>query len=308
MKQGKYGEVAAMGEPKEAEVVEGAIESTPKGPANLAPLMVDDGVDPWDDTVEGTVTSMLPIVKIAYENSKNKPDGAAIGELFNAATGEVMDEIKFIWLSTRANNFYRKKYDPTAQAQEPIICKSANGMTPTGGAAPLTGPCRRKVGNVIVDTCPLLKWQDDPERPGKRKPPACFAACPMLCFDCATASPFIFTPARTGMKHFRALKTRMRALKGQMTDRAHPGIPGFLRTPILLRTRKAGIYFEPSFDILISPEDRAPVEWGEALMSQMEAWKAQLARMDPDDITDADVESPSGDPDSFQVEPDGSMM
>jgi len=277
-------------------------------PKALAPLMDNNALDPWDDTVEGTVQAAFPLLKIAYENSKGKPDDCAVGQLFNSATGEVKDVAKFIWLNTKSGNVLRKPYDPKAEQQAPILCKSNNGMVPTGGVEPMPGPCRRKLGTKIIDACPKLKWMPDPKNPGKQVPPECSGHCIMLGYDLEGDVPFLFVVKRTALKHFRALKTRMRALKGAMADRERPDIPGFLRTPVTISSKKVGIYFEPNFDILMGAEHRVPVEWAEAMKEQAALWSSQLDRLDMDDVTDADVESPAANGDSFQVMPNGEVL
>lgn len=260
------------------------------GSASLAPL--PDYEMPWDDSVEQTVKPKFPLIKIAYENSKGLPEDCPKGMLFNNLTGEVFEKKLVLLLYATTCNILQHKYDPNAEQQAPIICKSIDGRVPSGGSDPLQGPCRRRRGGQMTNVCPKLQWTEVPG--GKNIPPECNATYVLLLWDLDTDVPCIMGGIKKkAVQEFEALKSHMTYKMHQMIDPENPQIPPNLLTPIELSTKVEGIYFLPDFKLMIGQDHRVGKEYAEKIMPQVKLLISQMKALDPDYITDADQASPS---------------
>ena len=205
--------------------------------------------DPWDDRVDQTSGDILPAVKIAYAESRDKPDDCPVGQLYNQATGETFkDGVRFLWLATRMSGGWKPKYSPGEKEQKPAYCVSCDGVNPSGGVRMQAGPCRKLINGQWVAVCPKLAWTPDPNNPGRDLPPECADYYTMLCWDLGSSQAFVYAIKRTGVKWFRRLKTAVKTSKAKMM---HPtaSMPPTMATPIKMTTFAEKTWYSPKFEI-----------------------------------------------------------
>jgi hypothetical protein len=257
--------------------------------------------DPWeDDDIMGSATGVtIPLMKVLYDETKDKPDGAPNGMLFNNVTGEVKPSASVVLLAAKIGNVWQPPFDPKAKTQEAAFCKSNDGEKPCGGSMIQPGPCRAMGRRGAIEVCPKLKWQNGPK--GKRIKPECatfFTACFM---DLETDLPFVFTFKRTGVKVWRDYVNKWKSVRMQHVRKEYPMSPRFY-VPVILGTKKVDNYWiptltipNPAADPMISVDKAATY----AMLS--EDFRQELLKMDMDAVTDAD--QPSGGNDDIEFPP-----
>lgn len=137
-----------------------------------------DNIRP-EDIILPRLTIIQPTHPLATE------DGYQVGDIVNSISNENYGKrYEFFVLHYYPN---RVKFE-TEELGTPVECRSDNGITGTkfGKCAP----------------CPHAQWQDDPEKPGQQKRPACteFKNLIVQPADDLGASPIVISSKRSALK------------------------------------------------------------------------------------------------------------
>jgi len=249
------------------------------------------------------VTDQVPFLKIAYDNTSDKPDGIQNGQLYNSLTGQIFEEgFRGLLLHMSLGQaWFPSKYAPDNK----LLCSSNDGKVPTGGGeSPQTGPCWSFEGNKQEAVCPNAQWSEDAQ--GKRIPPACDQKIRMVFWDLENGSPIIFDTKKGGLKRVRQIKTTLRMAKGRYVHANSPNMNPYLFMSVRLTTQQEGIYFLPSFALT---NDEVSLEVAQNVSEYLGAIVSQIKSMDmgedskPKGALDTAMDEAMGSPSSDDDDP-----
>lgn len=271
-----------------------AVAAAPEEKAMTA-LPPEALANPWDDRVDQTLPDSPPFIKVLYDNTKGKPEGAANGLLFNNVTGEVMQGMRVLLLYAKVGQI---RFPKTFSPDNGFLCRSNDAIVPVGdGDDPQPGPCRKQQGSRLVEVCPYLKWHDGPNG---RVPPECPTKYMLLLWDLESQLPVMTTCLRAETAAFRQLKTQLKA-KAMRALARHDnptGIPAFMLMPIDFRTMKKvsqrGVYYPRVFQVL---DEKVDLDLARDILTQLAMLKAvaDRASVEMDNEVVQEMENDPGD-------------
>lgn len=266
-------------------------ELTKAEPSAVA-LPADAGMtQAWDEEVDGIARGAIPQLKIAHPNCEDLPSGSFFGGIYNNLSGETKESWKVVLMAASVRNSLMPTY--VRGSKEGAICKSKNGITPTGGSEQLEGPCRVKMPNGrYVETCPMLQWKEGPK--GEKIKPSCMTQYTLLLIDLETMEPAIFNAKRAGTKTFEKLVSALKYSRLKLVDKENPTIPVECFVPIKLSTVPKDNYWLPTMDLMVDSKDRIDLGTARVLAEMQPGMKQLLAQLDPDDVVVVDEPSGNG--------------
>ena len=217
-------------------------------------IQVPDGLmeDPWDDRVDDATGGGLPIIKIAYPNSKGLPEDFPTGHMFNTITSEDLGtELEIVWLaSVPGNGMFPEDFS----VDNKLLCSSNDGVVPCGdGEDPQPGPCKVRSEGHWVAKCPYLKWREH-EKTGERQPPRCDQTVTLVLWDLAHQSPALMSVKKKALSSLGRLKNELKYRKGELKHPDFPQLPVNFRWPVKITLKqekgKKGTYWLPIFNIV----------------------------------------------------------
>lgn len=247
-------------------------------------------IQAWDEGTDSIVPTKMPFLKIAHNQSEDRPAEAKLGWIYNNLTGEARPTWKVALLAVRTPNvMYAQPYVPGSRPQP--LCKSNDGVLPNGGTEPQPGPCRMLMNGRKVPACPMLRWGED-ER-GNRIIPRCQSQYVMLLFDLETYTPAIMTVKKGGKATYEKLHATLRYQRLKLADKEHPEIPVECLVPVEISTvsMKNGLYYLPSLRLLTGQEDRIGLALARELVEFQRDLRGQFIQMDAAEIGSTGLEA-----------------
>jgi hypothetical protein len=255
----------------------------------LSPVLASEQAleTPWDDRVEGDMPDKIPMLKIAYENSKDLPADCPKGSLFCNLTGEVRPtwDVVLMWVATK--RAWMHKFGKEGDAS-PVRCYSEDGYAPAGGVERQPGPCMLRGDKGWAPHCPKAQWT---ETPSGKEPPACPMQFSMLLWDLTNDLPVLFNVKRKGAASFAVLKSQLKYSARMFADKAAPDVPAYFFVPITIGTKKEGIYFLPTFEIPKDPKKAVLTAKARMIYEISGDLKNAVTRMTVQETTETDAAS-----------------
>lgn len=244
----------------------------------LAPLD-----DMTDDVTRGALGSRMPILKIAYAESKGKPEECIPGQLFNTFTGSFAHHFDVVFLGIHTRQSWMPPYSGSDVMQQ-AYCKSNDGISPSSGTDMQDGPCRKKRRGVRgwFTACPKLEWGKHPQT-GKNLPPECNTLLTCVLYELGEQIPVLFTAKKYAGKVLGQFCDRLQLAAMKAYKAEAPKVPGTAYLKVRVSAQPYKTYFIPKFEIL--PE-RLTDEEAATVASYADELRTMAKAMDTDEVAD----------------------